>query len=112
MLDGGKARNGSRNRIRSTNCRILAKLDKITKVVNMMTHSRSSLRGVVVQMEEAVASAQEAFLSWRDVPVQHRSRVMFKLQGLIRYCVICVRLVALSTVGDSTVECSAVQSRP
>lgn len=31
-----------------------------------------------------MSSAQEAFLSWRDVPVQHRARVMFKLQGLIR----------------------------
>lgn len=36
------------------------------------------------EMEEAVACAQEAFLTWREVPVQHRSRVMFKLQGLIR----------------------------
>ncbi|CAM9398519.1 unnamed protein product, partial [Laminaria digitata] len=36
------------------------------------------------EMEAAVSSAQEAFLSWRDVPVQHRARVMFKLQGLIR----------------------------
>ncbi|CAM9735739.1 unnamed protein product [Pylaiella littoralis] len=36
------------------------------------------------EMKAAVSSAKEAFLSWRDVPVQHRSRVMFKLQGLIR----------------------------
>eukprot|EP00904_Undaria_pinnatifida_P005128 jgi/Undpi1/1745/HiC_scaffold_11.g05134.m1 len=35
-------------------------------------------------MEAAVSSAQEAFLSWREVPVQHRARVMFKLQGIIR----------------------------
>ncbi|CAN0124700.1 unnamed protein product, partial [Hapterophycus canaliculatus] len=41
-------------------------------------------RSTSIEMAEAVSSAQEAFFSWRDVPVQHRSRVMFKLQGLIR----------------------------
>ncbi|CAN0184063.1 unnamed protein product, partial [Scytosiphon promiscuus] len=41
-------------------------------------------RSTNTEMEAAVSSAQAAFLSWRDVPVQHRSRVMFKLQQLIR----------------------------
>eukprot|EP00752_Nemacystus_decipiens_P005044 g4581.t1 len=36
------------------------------------------------EMEAAVSSAKEAFSTWRDVPVQHRSRVMFNLQALIR----------------------------
>ncbi|CAM9536886.1 unnamed protein product, partial [Choristocarpus tenellus] len=37
-----------------------------------------------VEMEEAVSTASEAFLLWREVPVQQRQRVMFKLQHLIR----------------------------
>eukprot|EP00903_Cladosiphon_okamuranus_P015999 g14775.t1 len=41
-------------------------------------------RSTDCEMDAAVSSAKEAFLTWRDVPVQHRSRVMFKLQGLIR----------------------------
>ncbi|CAM9502332.1 unnamed protein product [Ectocarpus sp. 4 AP-2014] len=41
-------------------------------------------RSTSAEMEAAVSSSKEAFSAWRNVPVQHRSRVMFKLQGLIR----------------------------
>ncbi|CAB1121155.1 ALDH [Ectocarpus sp. CCAP 1310/34] len=41
-------------------------------------------RSTSAEMEAAVSSSKEAFSTWRHVPVQHRSRVMFKLQGLIR----------------------------
>ncbi len=37
-----------------------------------------------MKMNAAAASASEAFTSWRDVPVQHRIRVFFKYQALIR----------------------------
>ncbi|CAM9553581.1 unnamed protein product, partial [Discosporangium mesarthrocarpum] len=36
------------------------------------------------EMATAVWCAEEAFGSWREVPVQQRQRVMFKLQQLIR----------------------------
>lgn len=36
------------------------------------------------EMEEATAGCAEAFKSWRNVPVQTRARVMFKLQALIQ----------------------------
>lgn len=35
-------------------------------------------------MEAAVASATEAFKTWREVPVQQRVRVNLKLQQLVR----------------------------
>lgn len=35
-------------------------------------------------MRAATAAAQAAFKTWRDVPIQQRQRVMFKLQQLIR----------------------------
>ncbi|CAM9884244.1 unnamed protein product, partial [Ascophyllum nodosum] len=41
-------------------------------------------RSTHAEMEAAVSSAQKAFQTWRDVPVQHRSRVMFKFQALVR----------------------------
>lgn len=31
-----------------------------------------------------MSSAREAFQAWKEVPIQRRSRVMFKLQELIR----------------------------
>ena len=36
------------------------------------------------EMEEAAGCAQEAFGTWREVPVQQRQRVMFELQKLVR----------------------------
>lgn len=36
------------------------------------------------EMEEAAGAAQEAFGTWREVPVQQRQRIMFDLQKLIR----------------------------
>ena len=36
--------------------------------------------GVGIQMNAAVAAARAAFVSWRDVPVQQRMRVMLKYQ--------------------------------
>lgn len=36
------------------------------------------------EMEEATAAAAEAFKTWKTTPVQHRQRIMLKLQSLIR----------------------------
>src|SRR5690554_8151955 len=36
------------------------------------------------EVERAVASAKEAFKSWRKVPLAKRQRIMLKLQALIR----------------------------
>jgi malonate-semialdehyde dehydrogenase (acetylating)/methylmalonate-semialdehyde dehydrogenase len=36
------------------------------------------------EFEQAVASSKEAFKTWRNTPVQTRTRVMFKFQELIR----------------------------
>ena len=36
------------------------------------------------ELQRAVEGAQEAFLKWREVPVQQRQRVFFKLQQLVR----------------------------
>ncbi|MDR5859967.1 CoA-acylating methylmalonate-semialdehyde dehydrogenase [Halomonas eurihalina] len=38
----------------------------------------------VEEVDRAVASAQEAFKSWRKVPLAKRQRIMLKLQALIR----------------------------
>ena len=36
------------------------------------------------EVEQAVASAKEAFKTWRKVPLAKRMRIMLKLQALIR----------------------------
>ena len=36
------------------------------------------------EMESAVKIAKEAFTDWREVPVQHRQRIMLRYQALIR----------------------------
>lgn len=36
------------------------------------------------ELEQAAASCQKAFLTWRDVPVQQRARVFMKYQALLR----------------------------
>lgn len=36
------------------------------------------------ELTAAVEGAHAAFLSWKEVPVQHRQRVFFKLQSLVR----------------------------
>lgn len=38
----------------------------------------------VDELEAAVKGAHDAYLKWREVPVQHRQRIFFKLQALIR----------------------------
>ena len=56
-----------------------------------------------------MSSAKEAFLTWRDVPVQHRSRVMFNLQGLIR-CAEVVKSVSSRAGGSVRNSCSGLSS--
>ena len=48
--------------------------------VALILHALTCFFFVAVQMAAAVASAKEAFVSWRDVPVQQRMRVMLKYQ--------------------------------
>ena len=36
------------------------------------------------ELERAIQGAAEAFKAWREVPVQHRQRIFFNLQALIR----------------------------
>ena len=36
------------------------------------------------EMKAATDAASKAFKTWKEVPVQHRQRVMLKLQALIR----------------------------
>src|SRR5690606_26689299 len=36
------------------------------------------------EMQRAVASAKEAFLTWKEVPVSERARVMMRYQALLK----------------------------
>jgi malonate-semialdehyde dehydrogenase (acetylating)/methylmalonate-semialdehyde dehydrogenase len=38
----------------------------------------------MIEVDEAVSAAQEAFKSWRYTPISQRARIFLKLQGLIR----------------------------
>lgn len=56
------------------------------------------------EFNHAVENAQEAFLSWRNVALPQRQRVMFRLQELIRQHTVSLSSAILAAFGCHMME--------